>query len=289
MAMSEYDDWITTVGARRPFGPEDRLGTANHIDGAARRRAAASIRTGECVTLARPLVDSAVGADTDRHDYVLDVSVVEGPVGFATEHLELRCHGLVNTHLDALNHISVDGRFYGGHPAGDPALTSVADLAGHGLFTRGVLADIPAARATSWVEADQPVTADDIERSLGDTNFEPGDALLLYMGRDRFEASGHAFTAELRPGAGHSAAEWMLDNKVSIVCWDFLDAVHPLEPQLCIHRLICAAGLLLVDNCDLSRAAAALRDLESRCGALAVSPIAVPGGTGCNVTPLLVV
>jgi kynurenine formamidase len=287
--MSDYDTWIASQGGRRPFGADDRLGTANYINPAARRRGAASIGTGECLTLARPLVDSAAASGSDRHDYELDVSVVEGPVGFATDHLELRCHGLVNTHLDALNHISVDGTFYGGRRAGDADLSSVADLATHGLFTRGVLADIPSSRGTGWVEADQPVTGDDIERSLGDARFESGDALLLYMGRDLYESAGLAFDGSVRPGAGRSAAEWIADHHVSLVCWDFLDAGDAREPHLCIHRLIWALGLLLVDNCDLSRAAAALRDRPAPVGALAVSPIAVPAGTGCTVTPLLVV
>jgi kynurenine formamidase len=286
--MSEYHDWLATLGSGRRFGPEDRLGTANYIDEAARRRGAASIRTGGCVTLARPLVDSA-SVGQSEHDYLLDVSVVEGRVGWVTENLQLRCHGPANTHLDALNHISVEGQFYGGRRVGDPGLSSMADLADHGLFTRGVLADITAVRGTEWVHSDQPVTGEDIEQALGDTRFERGDALLLYMGRDRFEASGTEFADALRPGPGRSAAKWMVDNEVALVCWDFYDAVHPDEPQLSVHRLIWAVGLLLVDNCDLSGAVAALHDHPSAVGALALSPIAVPGGTGCNVTPLLVV
>ena len=73
------------------------------------------------------------------------------------------------------------------------------------------------------------------------------------------------------------------------MCWDFFDAVHPDEPQLSVHRLIWAVGLLLVDNAELSAAAAALADTGRRIGALTVSPIGVPGGTGSGVTPLLVI
>ncbi len=285
--MDDYEAWITTLGASRPFGESDRVGTANYIDEGARRRAAASVTTGACLTLARPLVDGGPGAAAP--DYALDISVREGPIAILTEHLQLRCHGLVNTHLDAINHIGVGGRFYGGRAADDPDLTSVADLARHGLFTRGVLADIPAVRGTDWADADDPVTGDEIDRAVATTGFEPGDALLLYMGRDRFEASEGAPSAALRPGAGASAAEWLVDHRASIVCWDFLDSGHPGEPPLCIHRLIWAVGLLLVDNCDLSAVPAALRDRDAKAGALSISPVAVPGGTGSAVTPLLVI
>jgi kynurenine formamidase len=287
--MTDFDAWITELGSRRPFGDGDRLGTANYIDRAARLRAAVSVLSGDCLTLARPLSDSGAAGASDLHDFALDVSVREGPVMMATEHLEIRCHGALNTHLDALNHIGVGGLFYGGHAAGDPALSSVADLAGHGLFTRGVFADIPASRGAGWVDSQDPVTGDDIERALGATGFETGDALLLYMGRDRYEAAGNDFTtAAVRPGAGASAAEWLADNRVSVLCWDFFDAGHPDTPILPIHRLIWAVGLLLVDNCDLSAVGPALSGRQVKVGALSVSPIGVPDGTGCAVTPMLI-
>jgi kynurenine formamidase len=284
--MHDYEEWIADVGRRRPFGGDDRLGTANHIDEPARRRAAASIETGTCLSLARPLINS--GPDSGPPDYHLDVVAREGPVGIRIERLEIRCHGLVNTHLDAINHVAVNGRLYGDRDPDDPEQSSVADLAGHGLFTRGVLADIPGIRGTEWVEPDWPVTGEEIEQALGSTKFEAGDALLLYMGRDRFEAAGGKF-GDVRPGAGSGAAQWIADNRVSIVCWDFLDSSHPQEPALCIHRLIWAVGLLLVDNCDLSRVPDGLASRASKTGALALTPIAVPGGTGSAVTPLLVI
>ena len=283
--MDDFDAWVRSLTDEARFGPDDRLGTANHIDAAARRRAAAAVQAGHALSLARPLVD--VDSGRDRHAFALEVFVNEGDIGFAMDRVELMCHGLVNTHLDALNHISLDGRFYAGRRAGDPELSSMADLAHHGLLTRGVLADIPRSRGQDWVAVDEPVTGDDIERALGGTVFEPGDALLLYMGRDRYEAAGQG-AGPVRPGVGRSGAEWIVEHDVSLVCWDFLDAGDEREPHLCVHRLICAVGLLLVDNCELSGAAAAAHDAGRMTGALAVAPIAIPGGTGCNVTPILV-
>ncbi len=280
-----YDDYLTNLVVEGRFGPADRLGTANLVDDVARRRGAAAVRTGKCLSLARPLIDVAMGGDV--HAFALEVFVNNGPTGFAMDRVELRCHGLENTHLDALNHISFDGQFYGGRLMGDPELSSMADLAMHGLVTRGVVADVPASRGEHWVSSDDPVTGDDIERALGPSTFEAGDALLLYMGRDRFEAAGSPSNGSRRPGVGRSGAEWIADNGVSIVCWDFLDATHENEPPLCVHRLIRAIGLLLVDNCDLAGAVAA-REEGQQTGALVVAPIAIPGGTGCNVTPLFV-
>src|SRR6202034_4342637 len=134
----------------------------------------------------------------------------------------------------------------------------------HLLFTRAVLVDIPSVRGTDWVDPSVPVSGDDIDGALAasKTKFEPGDALLLYMGRDRFEkAGGHMdlATDEPTPGAGASAAHWVAEHDVSLVCWDFLDAVAPSEPVFQLHLLIFAIGLLLVDNSDLGAAAERVR------------------------------
>ena len=164
----------------------------------------------------------------------------------------------------------------------------MSDLAQHGLVTRGVVADVTAGRGQDWVTLEEPVTGEEIDRALGTTRFESGDALILYMGRDRYEAAHEPALGGLGPGVGRSGAEWIADHGVSMLCWDFLDAGHESQPALCVHRLIRAIGLLLVDNCHLGAAAAAVRGRDRPMGALAVAPIAIPGGTGCNVTPLLV-
>ena len=51
----EYTVWLEAVAAEARFGPEDKIGTANYIDAAARRRAADAIRTGISISLARSL------------------------------------------------------------------------------------------------------------------------------------------------------------------------------------------------------------------------------------------
>lgn len=276
----DYREWLDTLAAPRRG---DRLGTAALIDGAARTRAASAIRTGAPVPLARPL--SAPGVD-------VHVSYTDGPVGMGADRVELECHGRNNTHLDALNHIALDKTWYGGFAVDDPAGPSVVDLAEHGLVTRGVLVDVPRLRGTPWADADSPVQAHDIEQSLARSGveFARGDALLLYMGRDRYEAAGHELhglrSDEVVPGVGRSAAEWIVDNGVSVLCWDFLDSNHPSEPFVCVHLLIWALGLVLVDNCHLAGAAEAAAARGDATGALVVAPLAVPGATGGLVRPL---
>lgn len=290
--------WLESLAARHRFGDDDRIGTANLIDAAARRRAAESVVHGRAVSLERPLR----AAESSRRDdlpgfetrfFFTDRGSGEG---IGTDHVEIDCHGHVNTHLDALNHMAKNGTWYNAWPVDSPNETSVNHLAAHGLFTRGVLLDITNVRGDPWVDVDDPVSAADLDAAVASAGItiERGDALLLHMGRDRFEAAGNAiFTSdnrwsEKRPGVGRSGAEWISEHDISIVCWDFLDAHHPSHPRTPVHFLIWAIGLLVVDNCTFSEALEAVVQAGQVTGALVVAPLRMDGGTGCSVNPLFV-
>src|SRR6266446_3145490 len=51
----------------------------------------------------------------------------------------------------------------------------------------------PRSGETEWADPAKPVSGEDIDSALAvaGVTFEPGDALLLYMGRDKYEAAGH--------------------------------------------------------------------------------------------------
>jgi len=291
---AEYRSWLAELAARRRFGERDRIGTANLIDDAARRRGAQAAQRGRMSSLARPLVSQPSPRGDDRPGFTVEVYYTDGPIGMGSDHVELDCHGRDNTHIDAINHIGVDRTWYAGWPVDDPDGPSVAHLAEHGLVTRGILVDVPALRGTDWVDPEHPVTAADLDAALaaGGVELLAGDALLLYMGRDRYEAAGHRFGAltegAVMPGPGWSAARWMVDRGVSVLCWDFLDSNHPSEPMASVHLLIWGTGLILVDNCDLSTAATAAQASGTIEGCLVVAPLAIPGGTGCAVRPVFV-
>jgi kynurenine formamidase len=300
---ASYAAWVRELAARATFGPKDRLGTANHIDDAARGRAAAAIRTGRCISLARALKVRDDGRMEDgqlRVDLTVGEHVATSPgraeqtvVTSGLDVVHISAHGLQQTHMDAFNHFSLDGKWYAGWATDDPEGPSVVDLASHKLFTRGVLADIPAVRGTDWVDAAEPVTGDDIDAALAaaGVTFEPGDALLLYMGRDRYEAAGHRMglaSGERTPGAGPGAARWIAEHGVSVLCWDFLDAAHESQSPYPVHVLIWAIGLVLVDNCDHTAAVRATRESGSILGGLAVAPPPMPRASGALVDPLFI-
>ena len=138
---------IAALRARRPSG-----------DGQPHRRPPPApaprdaIRTGSSVSLARPLA----AGPSQRHDglpaFALEVFRADGPIGAGTDHLELDCHGRLNTHIDGLNHMGIDGTWYGGWSMEDATAPSIIEFAGAGLVTRAVYADVAGARGTPWVD-----------------------------------------------------------------------------------------------------------------------------------------
>lgn len=280
---------VNSLGAR---APQHSAGTVGHIDEAARLRGVRAVKVGAAVSLARPLaVDSGADVAVRFQDF--------GPVTVGFDRLTVECHGVTRTHLDALCHYGVEGRFYRDTPQDTaPSELSIGMWAGTGITTRALYADIPGLRGTPWVAPDEPVTGEELEQALADRGLaaEPGDALLAYMGRDRYEEQDLPYPSlaevgdGVRAGLGGTASEWIADNKISLVCWDFLDACGAKSLPRSVHLLIWSLGLALVDNCNLGgtvRETLAQHDAWE--GLLTVAPLPLEQATGSLVNPVLVV
>lgn len=259
------------------------------------KRGLRCVTEGRALSLSRPVVASAsaggahgsvefahVGFDTETRTFD------EITVGY--DWLGVASHGIENTHLDGLNHIGWQGQWFSGVPTTEVARPDIADWADGGLLTRAHWLDIPALRGEVFVRPGSPVTGRELEQASGAVGLEvePGDGILLYMGRDHVEASGRA----LHPAVDRSAADWIRDRQVSVVCWDLLDAPVEDRAQMSVHRLIPEVGLALVDNCDLSPCVPIFRDRDRDApasGLLCVAPLKLEGATGCLVNPLLLV
>jgi kynurenine formamidase len=300
-ALDPAPEWARELErrhARAMHHGEPCLGSIGLIDAATRMRGIASVVEGQTLSLglavsAGPVVRG--GEPRESFDLQVHVEANERLV-VGSDRIELDAHGMSNTHLDGLAHIGIDGQWHGGVPSSSifEDDESLIAWARHGIVTRGVLVDVPGHRGDAWVANGDPVTGDEIEACLASDGvvFEPGDALLLYMGRDRFEAEGNRYLplAEAsggRPGVHHTGAQWIADNGVSVVCWDFLDAHGAGSDPLSVHLLIWAIGLALVDSCHLGEAAQAMRVAGRTSGLLTVAPLALHRATGCMVNPVL--
>jgi Putative cyclase len=291
----DMPDWIRELAELHPFGLDDRRGTANLVDAAARARGAECIRTGDSVSLARPLRGHDYNATAERPGFWHEIWHRHDPdgTGWGLDHVVFNPHGLQNTHIDALNHVAVDGTFYGGRPVDDPVQGSADVLAPSGLVTRALYVDIPDQRGTDW--ADRPVDGSDIDAALAaaEIEVEPGDALCLDMGRDRFESArgplgGPGTAQDAGGGLSGDGARWVAEHRISILAWDMLDSIEAKLTHGSAHILTWAIGLLLLDNCDFAALRAACGPGTKVAGALVVSVLAVPGSNGVNLNPLVV-
>ena len=107
------------------WGPDDRSGTLNFITPARRIAAAREVKLGLTVTLAAPLAGS--GPDnpepgTRRMKRLPGEPSEVAGMGFAADQLTMNIHGDVDSHIDALCHVSYNETLYNGVAPG--AVTS---------------------------------------------------------------------------------------------------------------------------------------------------------------------
>ena len=128
---ADVPEWMRKLAGSHPFGRDDRRGTANLVDAAARARGAGCIRTGESVSLARPLGGHDYNSSAERPGFWHETwyrSDADGtgwadrPVDGADIDAALAAAGIVVEAGDALCLDMGRDRFESarGHPLGGP-------------------------------------------------------------------------------------------------------------------------------------------------------------------------
>jgi kynurenine formamidase len=281
------------------WGPDDRRGALNHITPQRVIAAAGEVRAGRTVTLAAPLARS--GPDNPepgaRHMKRLPTEPSDVPgVSFAADQITMSVHGDVDSHIDALCHVSYQGTLYNGVEPG--AVTSAGasvlsiDDAHDGIAGRGVLLDIPAVRGVRWLEPGDYVTAADLAaaQEAQQVSVGPGDLLFVRVGHRRRRAElGPWDVAGSRAGLHPQAMEYLAERQVAALGSDGnSDTAPSLVDGVAfpVHVLaINAMGLHLVDYLQFD-------DLLPVCQAAGrwsflcvIAPLRLPGGTGSPVNP----
>jgi kynurenine formamidase len=302
------------------WGVDDELGTLNYITPQKRVAAAALVRSGTTVSLARPLVaDASPAARVELDHRVVHIDEPDEQLGtppFVGDYVGLESHQPGVTHLDAIGHIGgLDGRIYGGRPiseaVGDDGLrvTSIFAQRG-GIVARAVLLDVPAARGVQWLEPDDEVSASDLDAAAqhAGVDISSGDAVVLRVGVDA-RAAEHGPSA-LSPGPGPEAAAWLHEHEVAVLASDSPEHITPLGARILgrqpggrpdgddhegtrfplpFHQLaLPLMGLVLLDHVAVEELASVCRELRRHEFMLVAAPLALPKGTGSPVNPLAI-
>jgi kynurenine formamidase len=263
-----YFDGLSNWGR---WGPDDRLGTLNHITDAVRAKAAALIRDGSVVSLSRdidPLNPDPLRSGLAVVQRFMQIGEAKFHLGDqvrfdgVTEYVGISCHGS-NTHLDGLAHYSWDGKNYNGFDVNETSSIGGAKLsvrdASDGIVSRGVLLDIAALHGVPWLEPGQSVMPADLiaaEERQGVT-VRSGDVLLIRTGHvERELAEGHD-SKNRQAGLNAACLPFLRERDIAALGSDCIQDVQPAGFGLDLFRPIhtvglVALGLWLIDNMELA-------------------------------------
>ena len=100
----------------------------------------------------------------------------------------------------------------------------------NGIFTRGVLFDIPKLKGVAYLGDDEPIYPEDLEAWEKKAGFrlESGDAMLVRTGRWlRVKEKGPLNLNVATPGLYASCCKWMRERGVAILGSDVVQDVRP--------------------------------------------------------------
>lgn len=291
--MSKLSNWGR-------WGKDDQLGTMNLVTPAKRQQSTQLVKEAFAVSLARS-VDREKAVDNPSP--FLHRMEFPPPVGISTRFFSdtysVSYHGHSATHIDALCHMSVEGKMYNGFAASrvteKGAQALAIDSLKTGVLTRGVLVDIPQLKGLEYLEPEAAIYPEDLDAWEKKTGLKigSGDVVLLRTGRWARRAAKGAWDATTHAAGLHaSCAAWLKARDIAMLGSDNASDLLPSGIEGVSHPvhqlMIVAAGVHILDNADLealSKAASSRRRWEFL---FVLSPLVVQGGTGSPVNPLAI-
>jgi kynurenine formamidase len=299
----QFDALFEQVDNAQRWGETDQKGTLNHITPESRRMAAAEVRDGVTVSMAREMI-GGTGQDLSeplqlRFMALSDTLLgpADGSVMWAMEQMEFTYHGFIFTHVDALSHMSYNDRIYNAPAAAGPDGAPIRGTVGEmrdGIVTRGVLVDVPRLRNIPYLEGDVTVTVADLESWEQQTgvSVRSGDVLLIRSGLwARVAELGPDGPGEPGPRIHPTVALWLHERGVAALGADFNDGAPLLVPGINapLHVLtLVAMGMPLFDNMDLEEISREAATRSRHTFLFMAAPLNIRGGTGSPLNPLAV-
>jgi kynurenine formamidase len=261
ITAAEYERWKTDLSNWGRWGKDDEIGALNLITAAKRLQATALVKEGFTVSLA---------ADADTVKAVDNANPYEHTMlAIGNDRIAVSYHGITHTHLDSLAHVNANGVFYNGYTPdqanvlkqGHPK-NSIHNVK-NGVFTRGILIDIPRLKGVPYLEPGTPIYADDLEawEKQSGVKVSAGDALFVRTGvwaRRKSQGPWLRGRAEGGKSAGldPSVIPWLKQRDIALLGSDHPQYVAPSNLTGAVHDFgLLYLGIHMFDNCDLEAVA----------------------------------
>jgi kynurenine formamidase len=275
------------------WGANDELGTLNHITPAKRIAAAQLVKTGEIVSAGRDVSQTQSKVDPSPVQHMVMYNGGGVSIG---DWFSMAPHGMTITHMDALCHFSLDDKLYNGRKRTGTVSAEGAQWGSiyaqkNGLFTRGVLLDVAAARGIPWYEPNEYVTVADFEAAEKRQNVRvgTGDAVFVRTGMERMEKERGLQDIYPRAGLHAECVEWLYKREAAVYGGDCIEKLpYPSERfTSAMHMIMLVSmGMPILDWPALTDLAATCERLKRWDFLLTTAPMRLPGGTSSPINPL---
>ena len=288
--IKEFSNWGR-------WGKDDQLGTLNLITAKKRVQAAQLVKLGISVSLARQ-AETAEAPDNPKPfgHQMLAWGAGDGP--WAMDNFNVSYHGLAHTHMDSLCHLFYEGKMYNGFSRKQikekgANVLSIHNVRG-GIFTRGVLIDIPELRGLKFLEPGSAIYPEELaawENRTGVT-VQAGDVVFIRTGRWARRAARGPWSVEDEGMAGlhASCGKWIRQRDIAMLGSDAAADVIPSQVPGVTHPIhvltLHSMGVHIFDNCDLEDLSAKCKELKQWHFLIQAAPIPVKGGTGSPLNPI---
>jgi len=289
---AEYERWKKDLSNWGRWGKDDEIGALNLITPEKRKQAAGLVKEGFSVSLAGDA--DTVQAVDNPNPYEVKMLAI------SSDRISVAYHGIAHTHLDSLAHINDNGVFFNGYRPDavtvlkqGHAKNSIHNLK-NGIFTRGILIDIPRLKGVPYLEPGTPIYVEDLEawEKKAGVRVSAGDALFVRTGvwarrkalgpyqRGRADGGRDA-------GLDASVIPWLRQRDIAILGSDHPQYVAPALLRGAVHDFaLLYLGIHLFDNCDLEALADAAAARKRWDFLFTAAPLAIPGGTGSPINPI---
>ncbi|PWU02924.1 MAG: cyclase [Terriglobia bacterium] len=292
VTAAQYEQWKKDLSNWGRWGKDDEIGALNLITAAKRKQAAALVKEGFSVSMAADL--DTVKAVDNPNPFELKMLTI------GSDQISSNYHGIAHTHLDSLAHINDNGVFFNGYKPDSAtvlkqghAKNSIHNVK-NGIFTRGILIDIPRLKGVPYLEPGTPIYVEDLEawEKKAKVKVGAGDALFVRTGvwaRRKAQGPWLRGRAEGGRSAGldPSVIPWLKQRDIAVMGSDHPQYVAPAELRGAVHDFaLLHLGVHLFDNCDLEALADAAAARNRWEFLVTAAPLAIVGGTGSPANPI---